>query len=133
MFSARPKTILYKAFLPELVQELIDRLPKTGGAQRHPEEVSKSVIEFLHNLSKETDFQKHRDEIKKSAQALSGLDPTLLAKLVATLPTTPDADAILGSTLHQLSPQQLNTLISNLVSAANSCISPRSSSRPDEC
>ncbi len=99
----------------ELVQELIDRLPKTGGAQRHPEDVSKSVIEFLHNLSKETDFQKHRDEIKKSAQALSGLDPTLLAKLVATLPTTPDADAILGSTLHQLSPQQLNTLISNLV------------------
>ena len=100
---------------PELVQELINRLPQANGPHRHPEEVSKSVIEFLHNLSKETDFKKHHDEIEKSAQALSGLDPSLLAKLVATLPTSPAADAMLGSTLHQLSPQQLNTLIANLV------------------
>ena len=100
---------------PELVQELINRLPQANGPHRHPEEVSKSVIEFLHNLSKETDLKKHHDEIEKSAQALSGLDPSLLAKLVATLPTSPAANAMLGSTLHQLSPQQLNTLIANLV------------------
>jgi len=100
---------------PELVQELINRLPAAGTPHQHPEEVTKGVIEFLHNLSKETDFGKHTEEIEQSAQALSGLDPSLLAKLVATLPATPDADAMLGSTLHQLSPQQLNTLISNLI------------------
>jgi HEAT repeat protein/CRP-like cAMP-binding protein len=100
---------------PELVQELISRLPAAGVAHQHPEEVTKGVIDFLHTLSKETDFKKHADEIEQSARALSGLDPALLAKLVATLPPTPDADAMLGSTLHQLSPQQLNTLISNLV------------------
>gem|GEM_PF-757323 len=100
---------------PELVQELIDRLPAAGTPHRHPEEVTKGVIDFLHNLSKETDYKKHSEEIEQSARALSGLDPVLLAKLVATLPTTPDADAMLGSTLHQMSPRQLNTLISNLV------------------
>jgi len=100
---------------PELVQELINRLPAAGVAHQHPEEVTKGVIDFLHTLSKETDFKKHSDEIEQSARALSGLDPSLLANLVATLPPTPDADAMLGSTLHQLSPQQLNTLISNLV------------------
>jgi CRP-like cAMP-binding protein len=100
---------------PELVQELISRLPAADNDRRAPEEVTRAVIDFLGELSRETDAHKQRQELEQSAAALSRLDPALLAKLVAALPPSPDADAILGSALHKLTPQRLNALIANLV------------------
>ena len=100
---------------PELVQDLISRLPAANGDRRAPEEVTRAVVDFLRELSQETDAHKQRQELEQSAAALSGLDPALLAKLVAALPASPDADAMLGSALHQLTPQRLNALVAKLV------------------
>jgi len=100
---------------PELVEELIKRLPLANEHNRPPEEVTRAVIDFLGKLSRETDFRKRTLELEKSADALSALDPALLAKLIANLPASAEADAMLGSALHQLTPQRLNSLIASLV------------------
>jgi len=99
----------------ELVQELINRLPVADEVSRqHPEEVSKAVIDFLQHLSRETNTTAHSQEITNSAKALANLEPSVLARLVAQLPATSDADAVLGATLNQMSPQHLTHLIANL-------------------
>ena len=100
----------------DLVQELINRLPVTADSSRHRSEaVTQEVIAFLQNLSKEIDPRKHAAGIEQSAKALAEMNPAALAQLVATLPTTPDADAVLGTTLHNLSPHRLNALVSGLI------------------
>ncbi|WP_310601280.1 HEAT repeat domain-containing protein [Desulfobulbus sp.] len=99
----------------ELVQELISRLPSAGTPYQHPEEVTKDVVEFLHELTRETDRHRQAAAIEQSAQALSELDPGLLARLIAALPPTPDADSVLRSALHRLTSRQMDTLIVNLV------------------
>lgn len=98
----------------ELIKDLLSRLPP-GGDHRHSEQTTRAVIETLKSLSRETDPQKRRAESEHSAELLSGLDPGLLAQLVATLPPSPAADEVLGTTLQHLSPGRLNTLIANLV------------------
>ena len=119
---------------PELVQELINRLPAADGRSQRPEEVTKAVVDFLRDLSQETDLQKRALQLEHSAAALSGLDPTMLAKLVASLPASPAADAMLGSTLHQLTPQRLNSLIANLAAqqpAPSNALAPNGSPSHD--
>ena len=100
---------------PELVKELINRLPESTSPTQRPEGLAEAVIEVLQNLGKETNFSKRANDIEESASTLSGLDPALLAQLVASLPATPVADEMLSSTLHQLTPQQLNALIANFI------------------
>ncbi|MBV5318207.1 MAG: hypothetical protein JZU50_10415, partial [Desulfobulbaceae bacterium] len=109
---------------PELVEELINRLPAAAGQSQQAEGLTEAVIEVLQNLSKETDFSKRATEIEASAYSLSGLEPALLAKLMASLPTTPVADEILSSTLHQLTPPQLNGLIANFLTQQATQVGP---------
>jgi HEAT repeat protein/CRP-like cAMP-binding protein len=99
----------------ELVQELIGRLPPPSTPNQHPEEVTQGVVEFLQKLARKTDRHRQAAEIEQSAQTLSELDPSLLARLVASLPPTPDADSVLRSAVHRLTSRQMDTLIVNLI------------------
>ncbi len=100
---------------PELVKELINRMPVTTDHHLQPDELTEAVIETLQNLSKEIDLSTRDHNIEESASTLSGLDPDLLAKLAAHLPATPIADEMLSATLHHLTQQQLNALITHFV------------------
>jgi len=117
-----------QAISPELVKELLSRLPEATGHHHDATGFSEAIIEALKNLSKETDINKRAHNIQASASTLSGIEPALLSRLVAHLPTTPVADEILSSTLHQLTPQQLNTLIISFVVQQSTQIGPISDS-----
>ncbi len=103
------------AISPELIQELINRLPEATGRRQAEAGISESIIELLQNLSRETNLNQRAQDIRTSATALSDLDPVLLSRLVAHLPATPVADEILNSTLQHLTPPKLNALISNFI------------------
>jgi len=117
-----------QAISPELVKELISRLPEATVPHHGEAGFSEAIIEVLKNLSKETDINIRTHNIQASAATLSGIDPALLSRLVAHLPTTPVADEILSSTLHQLTPQQLNALIISFVVQQSAQIGPVSGS-----
>ncbi len=99
----------------ELVQELINRLPATGETGQHPEGVTEAVIDFLQQLRREQDQDKRSLDITEGGGTLSVLDPSLLAQLIAKLPDSTEADAVLGSALDQLPPERINALIGRLV------------------
>lgn len=99
----------------DLVQDLIGRLPQPEGFHQPPEAVTENVIDFLRQLSQETDSHKHDAELKQSGAILAGLDPGLLNHLLTNLPQSADTEAMLGTALQQLSPQQLNALIAHAV------------------
>ena len=99
----------------ELVQELISRLPPPDTPYQHPEGVAQGVIQFLYKLTQEINHHRQAADIDQPAKVLSGLDPCLLARLVAALPPTPGADAILRSALRQLTSRQTDILIVSLV------------------
>ena len=115
---------------PELVKELINRLPARTDHNLHPDELTEAVIETLQNLSKEIDLSTRDHNIEESASTLSGLDPDLLAKLVGHLPATPVADEMLRSTLHRLTQQQLNALITHFVTQQTTQLGPLSGADP---
>ena len=100
---------------PELIKDLISRMPETTGHTLQPQELTEAVIATLQNLSKEIDLSTRDHNIEESASTLSSLDPELLAKLVGQLPATPVADEMLHATLHRLTQQQLNALITHFI------------------
>ncbi|MBM9536965.1 HEAT repeat domain-containing protein [Desulfobulbus alkaliphilus] len=104
-----------RAIAPELIEELLSRLPKSAEDQGQSHILNETVLELLEKLSREIDFGKRSEGINQSATALTRLDPALLAGLVAKMPATAVADEVLDSTLDRLSPNQRNTLIANLV------------------
>jgi CRP-like cAMP-binding protein len=101
----------------ELIQELINRLPASGTPGQHPEAVTTAVIDYLQKISREQDSQQRSHKIAQTAGTLSALDPSLLARLVADLPESNEAEAVLSTALNKLSPQRLNALIGRLITA----------------
>ncbi|WP_448873604.1 hypothetical protein, partial [Desulfobulbus propionicus] len=99
----------------ELVQELINRLPPSATPGQYPEAVTAAVISYLQKISQERDSQQRSHDITQTAGTISALNPSLLARLVADLPESAEADAVLGSALDKLPPQRLNALITRLI------------------
>ena len=104
-----------RTIAPELIEELISRLPKSTGDQGQSAGLSETILDLLEKLSREIDLGRRTEGINQSATALTHMDPALLAGLVAEMPVTAVADEVLDSTLDRLSPAQRNTLIANLV------------------
>lgn len=104
-----------RAIAPELIEELLSRLPKSDGDQGQSVDLSETVLDLLEKLSREIDLGRRAEGINQSATALTHLDPAQLAGLVADMPASAIADEVLDSTLDRLSPAQRSTLITNLV------------------
>ena len=97
------------------IQDVINLLPSSDAQDQHLDEVTKGVSELLRKLVLETGHNRQTTEIEQAVKTLSRLNPRILSRLVAALPPTPEADAVLRLILRQMTEQQLNALIINLI------------------
>ncbi|WP_233249189.1 HEAT repeat domain-containing protein [Desulfobulbus oligotrophicus] len=98
-----------------LVDQLIGQLSATGTiSDEQSEDINKTVIDLLQQLSQEPGAAAHDQKIAGIANHLAGLDPSVLAQLVAHLPITADTDSVLSTIFNRIPPEHLHSLLSNL-------------------
>ncbi len=114
----RERVAALQSISRELVEELTGLPLGNDLDKQNSEELFEAILEILFNLDLEESSIGRNAHVEESSVTLGNLPSSVLAGLFPQMPETPVGDAVLSSTLQQLSPGEIDKIIMHLETQA---------------